>query len=70
MNGAQPAPFYHVDTLPDGKRKIRDLRAAGPDPVYLSKEEFRNFRTHALQPMLEQHFQAEFRPEAPSNMRP
>lgn len=68
--GAVADPMYHVDTLPDGKRKIRDLRAAGPDPVYLTKEEFRNFRTHALQPMLEQHFQAEFRPEASSNMRP
>ena len=68
--GAAANPMYRVDTLPDGKRKIRDMRAAGPDPVYLSKEEFRNFRTHALQPLLEEHFQAEFRPESPSNMRP
>lgn len=65
--------MYSVDTLPDGKRKIQDLRAvraAGEPPVYLTKEEFRTFRTRVLQPLLEQHFQAEFTPEAQSNMRP
>lgn len=66
---ATPADqVYQVETLADGTRKIRDLRHAGPNPVYIDREAFRNLRTTVLQPLLEQRFQAEFQPEAPSNL--
>ncbi len=70
-----PNLMYQVEDIPGVGRKIRILPDPGvaegdAAPRYMTKEGFRDFRTQALQPMLEQYFQAEFRPETPNNMQP